>query len=254
MFKRHRWEHHESLFLLEFMNQCFFFHLFFRVRIDCMVNSAAVSYRFQAIASIPTFNSRHRATCTSCRIFRSLAQLPCHGRPRCCSRSDILVLLLRVRSSVVLNKALFLFLIVGIGSHRSCFIPHFVIFGSEYPRAWWYRRRWRRWWLRTAPRYQISDWLRSGDDSFIVITFLLSSRYGFRSILRTELRAPLRAEKANFAHTENGSIQWNVPWSACLRVGPIFDGHLDHSFIVFIDVQHSSCVRRIHDLRKQNQQ
>ena len=171
-----------------------FFQVLFRVRIDCMVNSAAVSFHFQASASSPTFKSRHRATYTRCRIFRSLAQLPCHGRPRCCSRSDILVPLLGVRNSVVLNKAFFL--IIGTGSHRSCFISHSVIFGSEYPRAWRYRRRWRRWWPRTAPRYQISDWLRSGDDTFIVITLLLSFRHGLRVILRTELRAPLRAEKA----------------------------------------------------------
>ena len=32
-----------------------------------------------------------------------------------------------------------------------------MIFGSEYPRAWRCRRRWHRWWPRTAPRYQISD-------------------------------------------------------------------------------------------------
>ena len=98
-----------------------------------MVNSAAVSFRFRAIVSIPTFNSRHRATCTGCRIFRSLAQLPCHGRPRCCPRSDFLVPLLEVRHSVVLNKAFSL--IIGTASHRSCSIPHFVVFGSEYPWA-----------------------------------------------------------------------------------------------------------------------
>ena len=53
-----------------------FFQVLFRVRIDCMVNSAAVSFRFQAITSIPTFNSRHRATCTSCRIFQMSGSAP----------------------------------------------------------------------------------------------------------------------------------------------------------------------------------
>ena len=33
-------------------------------------------------------------------------------------------------------------------------------------------------------RYQISYWFRFGDDSFLIITFLLSLRHGFRAILR----------------------------------------------------------------------
>ena len=54
---------------------------------------------------------------------------------------------------------------------------------------------------RTAPRYQIPDWLRFGDDLFIVVKFLLSLRHGFRAILITELRAALRAEKADIEQT-----------------------------------------------------
>ena len=185
-------------------------------RLYCMVDGAAVSFRFHPSASIPTFNSRHRATCASCRIFRCLAQIPCHGRSRCCSRSDILVPLLGVRRSVVLNKAFFL--MVGTGSHRSCFIPHFVIFGSEYPRAWTYRRRWRRWWARTAPRYQISDWLWFRDDSFIVITFIVFSprpQSNFESWTQSSFESWKGLYRIN---TEGGSIEWSVPWSTCLRV------------------------------------
>ena len=69
----------------------------------------AFFFRLQATTSIPTFHSRYRATSTSCRIFSSLARFPCHGRPRCCLRSAVLVHLLRVRHSVALNETLFLY-------------------------------------------------------------------------------------------------------------------------------------------------
>ena len=214
--QRHRWEHHESLILLEFMNQCFFpSSQQSQNRLYCMVDSAAVSFRFQASASIPTFNSRHRATCASCRIFRSLAQFPCHGRPRCCSRSDILVPLLGVRRSVVLNKAFFL--TIGTGSHRSRFIPHFVIFGSEYPRAWTYRRRWRRWWARSSiPNF----WLTLSSRRFFhrnhpPVVFSPRPQSNFESCTQSSFESWKGLYRIN---TEDGSIEWSVPWSTCLRV------------------------------------
>ena len=129
----------------------------------------------------------------------SLARFPCHGWPPCCPRSGVLVPLLRVRHSVALNEAFSL--ISWTGVLRSLFNSHFVIFWSEFHRAWRYRRRWHRWWPRTAPRYQISNWHWLGDDMFIAITLLLSLRHTFRATLRIELSAALRAEEVDMKQT-----------------------------------------------------
>ena len=87
------------------------------------------------------------------------------------------------------------------------------------------------WWLRTAPRYQISNWLWFRDDTVIVITFLLSFRHGLKSNFETWTQSSFGSCQGSYCtNTEDASIQWNVPLLTCLRVWFMESTHVIRNF------------------------
>ena len=121
-----------------------------------------------------------------------------------------------------------------------------------------------------ASRYQISHWSRFGDNPLFAINFLQPLRRGLRAALRAQKAdVPFITCEVSFGQhvcelifLESTYLVWILGVQVNSVEQPVksnsvgsgnmsqcktsaFDDHLDHSFVVFKDVQHGSFMRRI---------